>query len=290
MTTKKQRPTQSRNYCFTDFKLLDFDAIWLEYSDIIRYMCRGLEICPTTKKKHYQGWIQFKNKKRIGGVKKILSSNQIHLESCRGNEYDNDKYCMKENDFKTWGKFISQGYRTDLEIVTKIIKNDGNMSEIADQIPSMVLRYSHGLKELIRIEQKKKSKKFRKIQTFIHYGDTGTGKTRCAVESTEDHYLISGDSLNWFDGYEGESTLIIDEYNNNVPIDKMLRLLDGYQYRLPIKGGFTYARWTTIHITTNLDKDMIHANAKTEHRLALWRRITKWKHYTKLKVCRSDKR
>ena len=60
--------SQSRNWCFTDFELLNFEQIYEENKDLIRYICVGNEICPKTKKKHKQGWIQFINKKRMNGV------------------------------------------------------------------------------------------------------------------------------------------------------------------------------------------------------------------------------
>lgn len=270
---------QSKNWCFTDFEILEYDNIFAEYSDLIRYMCQGKEICPKTKKEHIQGWIQFKTKKRMSRVKKILGTAKIHLEPCRGNEFDNDKYCKKDNNYKIYGKFISQGHRTDLETALKIIRSDKGMDKIEEEVPNLILRYSTGLKELIRINQKKLSKKFRKINTELLYGNTGTGKTRYAVEKNNDYYMITGDSLKWWDGYQGEKTLIIDEYNNDVPITKMLNLLDGYQLRLPIKGGFTYARWTQVYITSNLSPDEIHSNAKPKHRDALWRRIQKKTHF-----------
>ncbi len=281
---KKATNPQYINWCFTDFKLLDWDKIYTEYSDIIRYLCRGLEIAPKTKKLHYQGWIQFKSKKRMSRIKNICKSKGIHLTAMFGSEYQNEDYCKKDNKFKTWGTFISQGHRTDLEKALKIIRNGDSMTQIEEIVPNLILRYHSGLKELIKINQKKLTKKFRKVEVLIHTGKTDTGKTRSAVENNPDAFMINGDQLEWWDGYEGEKTLIIDEYNNDVNITKMLKILDGYQLRLSVKGSFTYARWNKVIITTNLQKDEIHPNAKAEHRRALFRRIDTIKVFKKL-VC-----
>lgn len=115
---------QSRNFCFTDFELLDIEKIFNKHKKIIRYICRGIEICPETKRIHHQGWIQLFNKKTIFGVKKLFNTNKIHLESCRGDEYSNEKYCRKENKFIEFGKFITQGYRTDIDIILLGIMKD----------------------------------------------------------------------------------------------------------------------------------------------------------------------
>ncbi len=131
-------PCQSRNWCFTDFELLDWDKIYNEYKDIIQYICWGTETCPTTQKTHLQGWIQFSNKKRMNGIKKVCQSKKIHLESCRGTQEQNDKYCKKENKYKTIGSFIKQGQRTDLENIKKKITEGCTMRDIAETEVSKV--------------------------------------------------------------------------------------------------------------------------------------------------------
>ena len=55
----------------------------------------------------------------------------------------------------------------------------------------------------------------------------------------------------WWDGYDGEEILLIDDFYGQVQVARMLHLLRGYQCRLPIKGGFTYAQWQKVYITSN---------------------------------------
>lgn len=273
---KKVKFTQSRNWCFTDFELLDLAPIYKEYSDIIRYVCYGEEKCPKTGKKHHQGWIQFINKKRLGGVKKIFGSKKIHVESCIASPACNDKYCKKDGKFISFGDFVCQGQRSDLEAIYKQIVTGAKAKDIIDNDFSTYCRYRNGIKDAIEVYTKENTRKFRALSvTYIH-GETGTGKTRMAVaECANDYFKIEGSSLNWFDGYNGEKNLIIDEYANDIKVTKLLGLLDGYQLRLPVKGGFTYANWTTVYVTSNLSPEELHYNAKDKHRDALFRRITK---------------
>lgn len=276
---ERKGPIQSRNYCFSDFQLLDIKKIYENYSDIIRYVCWGKEVCPKTLRDHYQGWIQFINKKRFNGAKKIFGCNKIHIESCYGNEFDNDKYCKKDGKYQSIGQFISQGYRSDIEQIKNKIDNGGTMLECANDNFQLYLQYGRGLKEYKNMVDKKKRKAFRKVNVKVYSGSTGTGKTRRAMDQKKDVFKITGSSLDWWDGYEGEEIIVIDEYNNDVPITKMLNILDGYELRLPIKGSFTYANWNKVIITTNLDMNEIHPCAKSEHKKALFRRITKWKQF-----------
>lgn len=264
---------QSRNWAITDFQLLDWEQVYNDHRDIIRYMCRGQETCPKTGKLHYQGWIQFVNKKRMGGVKKIFNSKQLHLEPCRGSEHDNERYCKKDGDWWEVGTFINQGQRTDLEAIKKILDDEQPMEEVADRFFGDYIRYHRGFEAYRALVQKRKAKAFRKVEVEVLHGTTGTGKTRLGY--AEAGYKIDGEELNWWDGYEGEEVILIDEYDSQVPITKLLNILDGYQLRLPIKGGFTYARWKKVIITSNLHPDDWHLHAKPLHRDALRRRITK---------------
>jgi len=269
--------TRSRNWCFTDFKNIDFKTIYSNNTDVIRYICVGKEVCPKTKKEHNQGWVQFTTPRRMNGVKRILASKSIHLEPCYGTEFDNDKYCTKDGKYWQDGKFITQGHRTDLEQIKNNIDNGASLHDIANDNFDLFLRYRQGFKSYKQMVDKKKRSLFRKVKVKVISGPTGCGKTRKAMKDPLNTYKIEGNSLEWFDGYDSESILVIDEYNNNVKITKLLNILDGYQLRLPIKGGFTYANWTKVVITTNLHREELHAQAKPEHINALNRRIRKWK-------------
>lgn len=276
----KEKPNfkESRNWCFTDFELLNHTKIYNEYSDIIRYICYGRETCPKTKKVHIQGWIQFINKKRLNRVKSIFGSNKIHLESCRGSESQNDKYCAKENNFVKLGVYKIQGQRTDLEDVKKTLDKGGSLWKISQDHFSNYIRYTSGFKDYKKMVDQRRTRKFRKVAVEYVHGATGTGKTRTASEENLDAFKITGSSLQWFDGYNMEKTLIIDEYNNDVGITTLLNLLDGYQLRLPVKGSFTYANWNKVVITSNNPPSDLHTNAREAHREALFRRITTIRH------------
>ena len=193
----------------------------------------------------------------------------------QGTEVQNDAYCNKSNSlssFQSFGEFIIQGQRTDLEKIKFYLDQKKKMHWISVAFFANYLRYFRGMEKYRELVAKKDSTEFRQVEVIIHSGSTGTGKTRLAMEQAE--FMIQGDGLQWWDGYEGEEVICIDEYSNQVNITKLLSLLDGYQLRLPIKGGFTYANWTKVYITTNLPH--LHEKAREEHIHALNRRVTKW--------------
>ncbi len=274
-------PSQrSKNWVFTDFALLDLNAIY-NSDERIKFMGWGEEVCPKTKKKHYQGWIQMKRLITLLGMKRIFGK-KIHLEPMRGTPADSEKYCKKDGKYECCGEFTTQGKRTDIMECKAAIDEGKTMLEVAQEHFVPFLKYHRGLEKYRFLVEQEKSKEFRRVEVIIHCGATGTGKTRAAVEASPDYHLISASGMQWFDGYEGQKVLIIDEYSNDVKITQLLRLLDGYQMRLAIKGGFTWAQWDTVYITTNLNKEELHEHAREEHKAALQRRITKWIHFNKI--------
>ena len=202
---------QSRNWQITDFEQLDYAKIADDYKDLIRYICWGTEICPKTSKVHSQAWIQLINKKTLGGVKRLLGSTKVHLEPMWTNERNLDRYSRKDGKFQTIGCFITQGERTDLEAIKKKIDDGYSFKSIADGHFPVWCQYSRQFKKYKSMVDKKASQEFRMVKVTVHSGKTGTGKTRDAMIGVEYPYLISGDSLQWWDGYDGESTIVITD-------------------------------------------------------------------------------
>jgi len=204
----------------------------------------------------------------------MFKTKNIHLEQMMGTPEDSEKYCRKDGEYESLGKFTSQGCRTDLDVIQQRLETKEPMVEIARDNFPQYLQYGNAWRRYRTLILEEQTRDFRQVEVIVHAGATGTNKTRSAMESEEHIYKISGCQLRWWDGYEGQKTIIIDEYANQIKITELLPLLDGYQYRLETKGGFTYAGWTKVFITTNLGG--LHENAKDEHRAALERRITKW--------------
>lgn len=274
---------QCRTWCFTDFqndcaklkKVFD-----MYYPETIRGMAWGIEICPTTGKEHRQGFIQFVNKKRLQGVQKFFG-HKIHVETVKGAIEDNERYCSKDGKYVKYGKFISQGYRTDLENIQREINNGANVSDIMENHFDMYCRYRGGIRDYCALATEKRADKWRDVEVTVIFGDTGVGKTRAACEYDPDCYKIEGDNLQWWDGYRGQKTLVIDEYYNQLKITKLLNILDDRKLRLDIKGSHTYAFWNKVIITSNVNPREWHQQALPQHLEALERRLAYIIHKTK---------
>lgn len=261
----------SRHYCVTFWKepeLIDDSKV--------RYAIHGKEIAPTTGTVHWQSYIEFYKPQTVTALKKMYNDKTLHAGvRNKGTREQARDYCKKDGNWIQHGCWIKgQGHRTDLDKIVNKMKAGTKLNEIILTETETYCRFRNGLKDVNAELVKNRTKEFRKLEVVLITGPTGCGKTRSAVESSTDYYKIEGSNLDWFQDYNEEKTLIIDEYNNDIAITKLLGLLDGYQLRLNVKGSHTYAAWDKVFITTNLKIDELHANAKEEHRNALFRRIT----------------
>lgn len=243
-----------------------------KHPDKVRYAIYGKEKCPTTGKIHWQSYIEFFKPQRMSGIKKMYNDKTVHLEIRNGTREEAKVYCQKDKDWVEVGEWIKgQGHRTDLTPIVQALIDGTPLSEVMMTNPEIYCRYRNGLKDIAAHTQRINTPAWRSVEIILHTGPTGVGKTRDAMK--EATYKIQGSQLQWWDGYDGDKIICIDEYNNDVKITVLLELLDGYKKRLPIKGGHTFAQWTKVYVTMNLRMEEFHPNAKKAHKDALMRRI-----------------
>jgi len=107
----------------------------------------------------------------------------------------------------------------------------------------------------------------------VYWGPTGTGKSRQAwQEGTLDAYPKDPCTKFW-DGYQGQSNVIIDEFRGSIGISHMLRWCDRYPVIIEAKHGATIFRASTIWITSNLDPRLWYPTEDSATVDALIRRL-----------------
>lgn len=245
----------ARDWCFTSFvtnKELTFEK------DSIRYICYGRETCPTSGREHLQGFAIFKRTCRIPKGKQWIGDGSAHLEPRRGTRDEARDYCRKDGVFFEWGSY---------DPITKEQLFHKPIPFLKKEYPEFYCRYHRGLEKL----QADKGPKWRNLENTVLWGETGVGKTRRVMEM-DDVYKIDP-PYTWWDGYEGEEIILIDDYTNrSVPRGTLLNLLDGYRLRLETKGGHTWALWKEVYITTNSNPE--HWDAAILRRIRKIERVT----------------
>lgn len=258
---------KTRRVCFTSF----LDVLKIDTSDPrIRYFVYQQERCPTTGKLHWQGYIEFYSDIRWGTIKKILGDKAAHLEVAEGSSLQASSYCkpgyvyphdvakkgIKKGDVKDgiiegsmveWGKITAPGERIDIYEAIDDIRNGRN--SLAHDI--YIMRHPAGYR---RLEEKYNKPKPRKMEIFYYWGPPGTGKSHTAHELVGDNFYSLEDAKQfWLDGYEGENTILIDEFAGLLPLPLLLKLTDKYPLRLQYKGGFKVIKAERIVFTSNFD-------------------------------------
>lgn len=262
-----------RNYCFTSY------IGKIPFSDDMKYLIQGEETCPTTGRKHIQGFTIFKYAKQINVVIKIGKG--IHWEVCKGSIEENIKYCKKENNYTEEGEAPKgQGHRSDIKSIVTMISEGCSNREILNEHGDKALRIYRGI-EWARKEIAPSKRRNWEMDVRIYYGKPGTGKTRAAWDEF-------GESLypkmkgKWWDRYNGEETVLIDDFdpNNcfNLEYDFYLKLLDRYPMIVENKGGSIEFTSKRIIITSNFNPNGWWECK--ENRDAFFRRIKEIREFT----------
>lgn len=223
----------------------------------VKYLVFGHEVCPTTQTPHLQGYCILGKQLTQNQVKKLPGFSRAHFEAPRGSDKANYEYCSKDaTEIFEKGTLPKQGSRSDLVSTVEALRKGSTLEEVANTTEGCIniVKYPRGLTLLKSISTPKRS--IPPLVVWL-FGTTGTGKTRAAIAAAErlfpnDEAWISGKNLEWFDGYENNPTSIIDDYRPSfTTFAFLLRLLDRYPLRVPIKGGFTQWNPALIIITTN---------------------------------------
>jgi hypothetical protein len=177
-------------------------------------------------------------------------------------------------EYGTWREG-AQGKRTDLDSAYELIRSGKSARDLLDQQPSTYIRFNRGLRDALFIHNSTKSKKEkREIFVELYYGAPGTGKTKHAFDTYPGIYILtrgSGSNV-WWDGYEDEETILLDDFYGWIPMHLLLQYLDVYPTRLEIKGGHTWANWRHIVITSNKQWDEWYQDSRGDP-AALSRRL-----------------
>lgn len=124
--------------------------------------------------------------------------------------------------------------------------------DLANEFPDLWVKY-HGAASRYRLLHNKQQWSDQTKQVHVVCGPTGSGKSHGCPKPPIAYWVPAphnGGAV-WFDGYEGETKIVIDEYYGWLPFSQLLRLCDKYPYILQTKGGSTFCQADEIFITSN---------------------------------------
>lgn len=244
--------TQSKNWVFT-WNNPDMDAeppnVWPDVKYAIWQYEVGEQGTP-----HYQGYVVFTKNTRLAWLVKNCPLG-IHWAVRRGSHAQARDYASKADTRVhgpwTHGEEPKQGERTDLQAAADYTK-DHTMQEVAEEYPQLYIRYERGLKAYKNITTPDRTTH---TQLIIYWGPPLTGKSTRARELWPDAFWLKRARTGepWWDGYDGQATVIIDEFYGWISVDTMCRLIDFTPMSVECKG--TTIKFTSERIVILSNKD-----------------------------------
>lgn len=264
-------PNGAKNWCGTlnNYSVEEYERISDLEGSQCGYVIVGKEVGEQGTP-HLQFYLQFKTRKTLRTVKRLVGD-RVHVEVARGSPEQNIRYCSKEGDFVERGVVSCQGRRRDLDSFVEAAKKGLSWEEALERYPAVLARFG---KFADRVIGKYAESRSWSPEVFVYWGETGTGKSQRAFSEASSPYVHSGGG--WFDGYSGESDVIFDDFGGSeFKLTYLLKLLDRYPMRVPVKFGFVNWVPRRIFITSNYCPKDWFPNARDEHVKALFRRISK---------------
>lgn len=202
---------------------------------------------------HFQGYVEFKQSKRLAGCRKALGGNP-HLESRRGTQSQAVAYCTKEESRVAgpwrFGEPLDNGRERGLAPFIERLKSGDSLRDVALSDPEAYSRHRSAIRDYARWVE---PVVWRDVSCFYLHGPTGTGKSSAVYDAFgyDAVYTLAGAAPLWFDGYSGQPVLFIDEFAGTIDRETLLRILDGHPFSAPVKGGFVRAHWSVVVLCSN---------------------------------------
>jgi len=108
---------------------------------------------------------------------------------------------------------------------------------------------------------------------YCFWGKTGTGKSRRAWEEATLEAYGKDPRTKFWDGYQNQVNVVIDEFRGGIDVAHILRWLDRYPVRVEIKGSSRPLLAERIWITSNLHPRDWYPETDVETGQALLRRL-----------------
>lgn len=219
---------------------------------------------------HWQIICCFSRKVRLGAVKEVYGS-QAHAELSRSAAAD--AYVHKEDTavvgtrFELGDKPFRSNSKVDWDNVKQLAR-DGALDAIASE---QYVRYYTTLKRIAKDCARATYRNGVVVKVF--WGLSGSGKSHQAFEEAGEGAYIKSSTTKWWDTYQGQESVIIDEFRGQIAVEHLLKWLDRYPCYVEEKGGQLPLKAVKFWICSNLHPRDWYPNLDQPSLEALLRRM-----------------
>lgn len=222
------------------------------------YACGQLERCETSGRRHIQAFLYVSKRISLSQLRKINPN--AHYEKVTVEREDVIAYCGKE-ETKIEGPFefgVKPKFGQKAKALCSVERRKENNMKIIENGPMWAVENGYcdllyldkcmknlNMYKLIK-EQKKDSDGVRGVWI---YGRPGVGKTHYARTNYPDAFIKAQNK--WWDGYQGEKYVILDDYDCKELAHYLKIWLDKWSCTGEIKGGIVPLVYDKFIITSN---------------------------------------
>lgn len=260
---------------------------WKELPAGVTYLSWQLELGEKTHRLHLQGYVELSRSRYLSWLHAHISST-AGFRKREGSAEEASAYTRKE-ETRQEGPFElgvlseGQGSRNDLVEVRELIRGGASTRALLEDLPHMVARYPRFIQTCQRLYRPKYDPEAKGIKVILYYGKTGTGKTRTVYKDwslkPEFYEMPITSTGTWWDGLDNHTLVLMDDFAgaaSHMRLDTLLKILDRYPRRVPVKGDFAWYAPHRVAITTNIHpRKWYDYSDREEQYNALKRRIHK---------------
>ena len=236
----------------------------------VSYVKGQLELGAGTGYLHWQLLVAMDGKCRLATVKRLFG-NGIHAEltkssaandyvwkddtSVNGTRFELGKLKLKRNSETDWATVLQEAKCGRLDDIPAdiVVRHYGNLRRI-------------GMDHLQPVAMQR--------EIIVYWGASGTGKSRRAWSEAGLAAYPKDPLTKFWDGYRGQTNVVIDEFRGGVSIGHVLRWFDRYPVNIEVKGAAVTLSAAKIWITSNLSPDDWYPDLDADTKAALMRRLT----------------
>lgn len=252
--------SRARSFCFTlnNYDLDDYERITNHLSDHARYGIVGEEI-GANGTPHLQGYVSYPNARSFNVVKADLGS-RVHLERANGSAQDNRTYCSKDGLFFETGiipdRAGGSSFEEKIALNKRLIDSSIPLSQLIDTGELSVYHVATVKRARMVIDQEYPPEGSDDVRGVWYWGPPGVGKSRLVREICGEELYLKAQNK-WWDGYTGESNVLLDDLDTDVLGHYMKIWADRYACTGEIKGGTINLRHKKFYVTSNYSPEQL---------------------------------